>query len=87
MASSTYLYVLLPAGRDPDRDGLPADVDTLLAEVPETALGGGRGYEQQQDGRWWSNKTITSRDRLDIAEALADRLREVGYRAVVRTRR
>ena len=40
VASSTYLYVLFPAGHDPDRDGLPADVDTLLAEVPET-------------GPWW----------------------------------
>ena len=87
MASATYLYVLLPAGHHPDRNGLPADVETLLAEVPRTALGGGNGYEQQEDGRWWFNKTITSHDRLDIAEALADRLREVGYRAVVRTRR
>ena len=87
MASATYLYVLLPAGHHPDRDGLPADVETLLAEVPETALGGGSGYEQQDDGRWCFHKTITSRDRLDIAKALASRLRDVGYRAFVRTRR
>ena len=38
MASATYLYVLLPAGHHPDHDGLPADVETLLAEVPEAAL-------------------------------------------------
>ena len=62
-------------------------METLLAEVPEAAVGGGSGYERQEDGRWWFNKTITSRDRLDIAEALADRLRQLGYRAVVRTRR
>lgn len=87
MASTTYLYVLLPTGHDPDRGGLPADVAALLAEVSEDALGGGRGYEQQEDGRWWFSKMITSPDRLAVAEALADRLREHGYESAVRIRR
>jgi len=87
MTSRTHLYVLLPQGHDPLVDVVPVDLEALLAQTPEQALGGGSGYEQQEDGRWWFSKMITGPDRLNVAHVLADRMNALGYRSMVRTRR
>ena len=84
MASRTYLEVRLPEGHVPRVDDLPADLEALLAE---TGLGGGIGFEGREDGRWWFHMMVRGPDRLGVAEALADRLDELGHRSLVRNRR